>query len=167
MIHLKNVQKSMLEICKSMNYLNPSYIWHLHERKEIQYDIRTMQLCKLLITMTIKFGMESLSFRVSLLRNNLNDEIKELPTAASFKTKIKTWKSEQCNCRIIDVGTGGGTGGMCPQDFAIKKGVPCSFSENVPFFLRKEVPSMCRAPKFEMLLTSPCRISNYPSHYVM
>ena len=40
-IHIKNLQKLMLEIYKSMNHLNPSYIWHLHERKESQYDRRT------------------------------------------------------------------------------------------------------------------------------
>ena len=79
----------MLEIYKSMNHLNPSYIWHLHERKEIQYDLRTKHLCKLPITKTIKFGMESPSFRGSLLWNNLNDEIKELPTVASFKQRSK------------------------------------------------------------------------------
>ena len=99
-IHIKNLQKLMLEIFKSMNHLNPSYIWHLHERKEIQYDLRTKHLCKLPITRTIKFGMESLSFRGSLLWNNLNDEIKELPTVASFKRKIKTWTGEACNCKI-------------------------------------------------------------------
>ena len=99
-IHIKNLQKLMLEIYKSMNHLNPSYIWHLHERKEIQYDLRTKHMCKLPITKTTKFGMESLSFRGSLLWNNLNDEIKELPTVASFKTKIKTWMGEKCNCKI-------------------------------------------------------------------
>ena len=99
-IHIKNLQKLMLEIYKSMNHLIPSYIWHIHERKEIQYDLRTKHLCKLQSTKTIKFGMESLSFRGSILWNNLNDEIKELSTVASFKTKIKTWMSEKCNCKI-------------------------------------------------------------------
>ena len=100
-IHIKNLQKLMLEIYKSMNQLNPSYIWHLHERKEIQYDLRTKHLWKLPITMTIKFGMESLSFRGSLLWNNLNDEIMELPTVASFKTKIKTWTGETCKLQNL------------------------------------------------------------------
>ena len=48
----------------------------------------------------MKFGMESLSFRGSILWNNINDEIKELSTVASFKTKIKTWMGEKCNCKI-------------------------------------------------------------------
>ena len=34
----------------------------------------------------------------------------------------------------IDVGTGGGTGGTCPQDFALNKEVPFLFLENAPFF---------------------------------
>ena len=99
-IHIKNLQKLMLEIFKSMNHLNPSYIWHIHERKEIQYDLRTKHLCKLQSTKMVKFGMESLSFRGSILWNNRNDEIKELSTVASFKTKIKTWMGEKCNCKI-------------------------------------------------------------------
>ena len=70
-IHIKNLQKLMLEIYKSMNHLNPSYIWHSHEKKEIQYDLRTKHLCKLQSTKTIKFGMESFSFRGSILWNNL------------------------------------------------------------------------------------------------
>ena len=99
-IHIKNLQKLMLQIYKSMNHLNPSYIWHIHERKEIQYDLRTKHLCKLQSTKTIKFGMESLSFRGSIFWNNLNDEIKELSTVASFKTEIETWMGEKCNCKI-------------------------------------------------------------------
>ena len=98
-IHIKNLQKLVLGIYKLMNHLNPSYIWHLHERKEIQYDLRTKHLFKLAITRTVKFGMESLSFRGSLLWNNLNNEIKELPTVASFKTKIKTWAGERCSSK--------------------------------------------------------------------
>ena len=99
-IHIKNLQKLMLEIYKSMNHLNPSYIWHIHDRKEIQNDLRTKHLCKLQSTKTIKVSMESLSFRGSILWNNLNDEIKELSTVASFKTKIKTWMGEKFHCKI-------------------------------------------------------------------
>ena len=94
-IHIKNLQKLMLEIYKSMHHLNPSYIWHLHERKEIHYD-----LCKLPITKTIKLCMESLSFTGSFLWNNIKDQIQELPTVASYETKIKSWMDEQCNCNI-------------------------------------------------------------------
>ena len=39
-----------------------------------------------------------------------------------------------------------GTGSTCPQDFSINKEVPFSCLEHAPFFLRKNVPSKCRAP---------------------
>ena len=53
-----------------------------------------------------------------------------------------------------NVGTGG-TGGTCPPKILQKtKNCPFPFLENTPFFLRKKVPSKCRAPKFEMLPTS-------------
>ena len=55
----------------------------------------------------------------------------------------------------IDVGTGeGGTGGMCPQDFAMNKEVPSLFLENAPVFLRKKCPRSVMPPKFELLPTS-------------
>ena len=47
---------------------------------------------------------------------------------------------------IRDVGTGRHWGHVPPQDFAINKEVPFSFLENAFFFLRKKVPSKCRAP---------------------
>ena len=46
---------------------------------------------------------------------------------------------------------GGALGPHAPQDFAINKEIPFSFSENAPFFLRNKVPSKCHALKCEML----------------
>ena len=47
-----------------------------------------------------------------------------------------------------------------PQDFAINKEEPFLLLENAPFFLRKKVPSNCRAPsKFEMLPTQLCALT--------
>ena len=48
----------------------------------------------------------------------------------------------------------GALGARAPQSFSINKEVPFSCLEHAPFFLRKIVPSKCRAPKFEMLPTS-------------
>ena len=83
-LHIKNLQKLMLEIYKSMNHLSPSYI-----TKEIQYDLRTKHLCILQSTRTIEFGMESLSFRGSILWNNLNDEIRSYQQLQALKQRSK------------------------------------------------------------------------------
>ena len=54
----------------------------------------------------------------------------------------------------IDVGSGGSTGGTCPQDFAMNKEVPFLVLENTPFFLRKNSLRSVMPSKFEMLPTS-------------
>ena len=99
-IHDQNLQKLVIEIYKTMKNLNPSYIWEFHERKVVKYDLRTENLCRLPKTRTTKFGIESLSFRGSLLWNSLCDQIKALPSAAAFKRAIKHWLGDKCNCRI-------------------------------------------------------------------
>ena len=99
-IHVQNLQKLMIEIYKTMNNLNPSYIWEFHEEKVVKYDLRTKNLCRLPKTQTTKFGIESLSFRGSLLWNTLRDQIKALPNVAAFKRAIKHWLGDKCNCRI-------------------------------------------------------------------
>ena len=43
-IHLKNLQKLMLEIVKTLNYLNPSYLWDLFNIKQVEYNLRTKNL---------------------------------------------------------------------------------------------------------------------------
>ena len=99
-IHVQNLQKLMIEIYKTLNNLNHSYIWEFHEEKVVKYDLQTKNLCKLPKTRTSKFGIESLSFRGSLLWNSLSDQIKSLPKVAAFKKAIKHWLCDNCNYRI-------------------------------------------------------------------
>ena len=39
-IHVRNLQKLMTEIYKSMNQLNPSLVWEFHAKKHVTYDLR-------------------------------------------------------------------------------------------------------------------------------
>ena len=39
-IHVRNLQKLMTEIYKSMNKLNPSLVCEFHEKKHVTYDLR-------------------------------------------------------------------------------------------------------------------------------
>ena len=61
-IHIKNLQKLMTEIYKSMNHLNPSLVLEFHEKKTISYNLRIQNLCKLPTSKTLGFGIDSLSF---------------------------------------------------------------------------------------------------------
>ena len=112
-IHVQNLQKLMTEIYKSLNNMNSSIVWEFHEKKYVAYDLRKKNLCKLpkaisyilylisyLISKTISYGVESLSFRGSFLWNTLDDNVKQEPTLARFKNKIRNWAGEACTCRI-------------------------------------------------------------------
>ena len=46
-INKKNLQKLMLEIYKTINYLNPPYMWNPSTKKVVEYDFRIQILCKL------------------------------------------------------------------------------------------------------------------------
>ena len=72
----------MTEIYKSMNRLNPSFIWEFHEKKDVSYSLRIQNLCKLPLIKTQGYGQESLSFRgsIGLLWNTLDDSVKNEPT---------------------------------------------------------------------------------------
>ena len=99
-IHIKNLQKLMTEIYKSMNHLSPSIVWEFHEKKRITYNLRTQNLCKLPTIKTLGFGLDSLSFRGSFLWNTLDDSIKQVPTLSRFKKRIKDWTADRCTCKI-------------------------------------------------------------------
>ena len=87
-IHVNNLQKLKIEIFKSMNELNPPLIWEFHERKHVTYNLRIQNLYKLPSEKTMNFGLDSMSFRGSLLWNTLDDSIKREKTLACFKKRI-------------------------------------------------------------------------------
>ena len=98
-IHVRNLQKLMTEIYKSMNQLNPSLVWEFHEKKHVTYDLRIKNLCKL-PKKAQGYGQVSLSFRGSFLWNTLDDTIKNQPTLTAFKKRIKDWAGDKCTCKI-------------------------------------------------------------------
>ena len=46
-----------------MELLNRGFVWEFHEKKHVEYNLRTKNLCKLPIIRGTSFGLESLSFR--------------------------------------------------------------------------------------------------------
>ena len=46
-IHQKNLQNLMTEIYKTMNQINPAYMWEFSVEKDMPYDLRSKGLCRL------------------------------------------------------------------------------------------------------------------------
>ena len=99
-IHTKNLQKLMIEVYKSLNHLNPEYMWEFFVKKDVQYNLRTKELCKLPSVSSQRYGLNSLSFRGSLLWNTIDDEIKLSPSLEVFKKKVRSWNGISCTCFI-------------------------------------------------------------------
>ena len=62
-IHVKNLQKLVLEVYKELHHLNPSYLWENFQIKSITYYLRKYVLCQLpQRSHKIKHGISSLIF---------------------------------------------------------------------------------------------------------
>ena len=87
----------MVEVYKSLNHHNPSFLWGLFARKEINYNLRIKDILLLPKALTTSFGTNSISFRGSLLWNSTPDVIKSSKTVFAFIKNIKNWSGEVCN----------------------------------------------------------------------
>ena len=97
---VRNLQKLMTKIYKSINHFNPSLVGEFHEKKHVTYGLRIQNLCKLPKIKTQGYGKESLPFRGSFLWNTLDDTIKNQPTLTAVRKRIKDWACDKCTCKI-------------------------------------------------------------------
>ena len=92
--HIKNIQTLMLEVYKSINRMNPEFMWDLFQVKDTPYNMRADDsLLSLTSTKTRTFGINSLIFRGSILWNSLPNNIKLSLNTNEFKANIKNWKT--------------------------------------------------------------------------
>ena len=61
-IHQRNLQFLMTEIYKTLNNLNPAYMAEFFIKKDLPYNLRKKDLCKLPAAKSLMFGTSSLSF---------------------------------------------------------------------------------------------------------
>ena len=62
--------------------------------------IRIKDLVQLPSTKTVRYGLNSLRFRGSMLWNTLPDMIKSAKNDRQFKNRIKDWTGSTCCCTI-------------------------------------------------------------------
>ena len=66
-IHQKHLQFLPTEFFKSVNKLNPQFMWCFFENHEIPYNLRCGSIVKLPGTNTTTYGINSLNFRGAML----------------------------------------------------------------------------------------------------
>ena len=98
--HVKNLRFLLVEVYKSLNGENPSFLWDMFNVKNCKYSLRCGKALCLPRTKTKKFGLNSVEFRGSLLWNYLPLSIKSSKNLQEFKRKIKNWIGDTCTCKI-------------------------------------------------------------------
>ena len=97
-IHTKHLQYLLIEIYKSLNKLNPNFMWKLFEKKVTKYSLKSIDTLRLKSTNTMKFGLNSIIFRGSILWNSIPNDIKMSSNLSEFKQKVKLWDGQSCTC---------------------------------------------------------------------
>ena len=102
-IHQHNLQLLMIEIFKTKNNLNPTFMKKILTERDIQYNLRNGNHLGLPKVNTTSYGIENIQYRGHHLWSSLPREIKDSNTLVEFKRKIKLWHGSNCICRLCKI----------------------------------------------------------------
>ena len=102
-IHEHNLRLLMIEIFKTKNNLNPTFMKDIFAERDVQYNLRSRNHLQLPNVKTAKYGIENIQYIGHHLWASLPEAIKDFGTLANFKKKIKVWKGSTCICRLCKV----------------------------------------------------------------
>ena len=99
----KNIRKIVkVSICRQHKEGTFAPLAHLFQGREVLPPLPPCSgiPCKLPSVSSQRYGLNSLSFRGSLLWNTIDDEIKLSPSLEVFKKKVRSWNGISCTCFI-------------------------------------------------------------------
>ena len=79
-IHQRNLQSLMCEVYRSLNHLNPSFMWNIFRPKKLPYSLTKGSLLELPLAQGKLFGIYTLEFRSRISWNNLPKQLKSAPS---------------------------------------------------------------------------------------
>ena len=102
-IHQHNLQLLMIEIFKTKNNLNLTFMKKILIERDIQYNLRNGNHLGLPKVNTTSYGIENIQYRGHHLWSSLPREIKDSNTLVEFKRKIKLWHGNTWICRLCKI----------------------------------------------------------------
>ena len=99
-IHHRNLQVLATEIYKAVNDLSPPILKSIFRVNSNPYNLRSGSTLVTNNVKTVKYGIETLSFRGPKLWAIVPDIIKNSKSLSEFKCKIKKWRPTQCDCKL-------------------------------------------------------------------
>ena len=99
-IHHKNIQRLAIEMFKIKNNLSPPLMNDIFKENTNTYDLRKKRCWEPTNVRTVHFGTETISYRGRKTWDMVPQHIKDAISLQEFKNKIKTWKPNECTCRL-------------------------------------------------------------------
>ena len=96
-IHQSHFRALICKVFKSLNNLNPEFMWSYFVFKNITYNIRKGPLLRLPAAKSTSYGINSVLFRACLLWKSLPQSIKYNESIVEFK-KMKDLGNIDCSC---------------------------------------------------------------------
>ena len=101
--HKRNLQLLMIEIFKTKNDLNPTFMKGIFAERGSYYSLRRVNDPQLQKVSTTIYGTENIQYRGCLLWSSLPSFLKGCCTIQELKRKIKRWTGDSCTCRLCRV----------------------------------------------------------------
>ena len=101
--HQRNLQLLMIEIFKTKNDLNPTFMKDIFAERDNYYSLRNINHLQLPKVRTTIYGTENIQYRGCLLWSSLPSFLKDCSTIQEFKRNIKQWNGDSCTCRLCRV----------------------------------------------------------------
>ena len=97
-VHPSHLRALICEVFKSLNNLNPEFMWSNFVFKNITYNIRKGPLLRLPAAKSTSYGISSVLFRACLLWNSLPQTVKYSDSIVELKAKMKNLGNIDCSC---------------------------------------------------------------------
>ena len=96
--HQKHLHFSAAEVYKSVNNLNPQFMWNYFNFSTLPYKLRKGNKVNLPETQACRYGINSLLFCGALLWNDLPRNVKGGHSVVQFQEKFKELGNLTCSC---------------------------------------------------------------------
>ena len=99
-IHLIHLRSLMIEVFKSVNKINPEFMWDYFTIKLCPYNLRKPNLLCLPTKSGKSYGTKTLVYKATSIWNTLDKSILSLSDLRTFIRDIKKWNGERCICHL-------------------------------------------------------------------
>ena len=98
-IHERNIQALSLEIYKTINGFNPSFMNNIFELKNSKYPLRRQNLAYP-NPKSVFYGIDTFGYKACNLWGSLPDDIRNAKDIKTFKQNIGNYSQNICKCNL-------------------------------------------------------------------